>query len=87
MTLLEAAAQLRAKKVSSLELTTQSLERSKLLQPKLNAFLTFTEEEALATPQWRHHTRMKVIDVLAQTQELLREAREVFEVPDDDDSF
>ena len=47
--------------------------------------LDSAEEEALATPQWRHHTRMKVIDVLAQTQELLREAREVFEVPDDDD--
>jgi aspartyl-tRNA(Asn)/glutamyl-tRNA(Gln) amidotransferase subunit A len=47
MTLLEAAAQLRAKKVSSVELTRQSLERSKQLQPRLNAFLTFTEEEAL----------------------------------------
>jgi len=48
MTLTEAAAQLRAKKVSSVELTRQSLERSKLLQPRLNAFLTFTEDSALA---------------------------------------
>jgi aspartyl-tRNA(Asn)/glutamyl-tRNA(Gln) amidotransferase subunit A len=48
MTLIEAAAQLRAKKVSSVELTEQSIQRSKALQPKLNAFLTFTETEALA---------------------------------------
>lgn len=48
MTLVQAAAALRARKVSSLELTQQSLERSKQLQPKLNAFLTFTEDSALA---------------------------------------
>ena len=46
MTLLEAAAALRAKKVSSLELTRQSLQRSKELQPRLNAFLTFTADAA-----------------------------------------
>lgn len=48
MTLIEAAAALRARKVSSRELTQQSLDRSKQLQPKLNAFLTFTEDAALA---------------------------------------
>ena len=48
MTLLEAAAALRAKKVSSLELTQQSLQLSKELQPKLNAFLTFTADAAIA---------------------------------------
>ncbi len=47
MTLLEAAAALRAKKVSSLELTQQSLQLSKELQPKLNAFLTFTTDAAI----------------------------------------
>lgn len=47
MTLLEAAAALRARKVSSVELTRASLERSRALQGKLNAFLTFTEEAAL----------------------------------------
>ena len=47
MTLLEAAAALRAHKVSSVELTKQSIERSKQLQPKLNAFMTFTDDAAL----------------------------------------
>ena len=47
MTLLEAAAALRAKKVSSLELTQQSLQLSNELQPKLNAFLTFTADAAI----------------------------------------
>jgi acyl-CoA reductase-like NAD-dependent aldehyde dehydrogenase len=37
------------------------------------------EEEALATPKWRHRTRLEITDVLAQTQELLREAREVLD--------
>lgn len=62
MTLTEAAAQLRAKKVSSLELTTQSLERSKQLQPKLNAFLTFTEEAALAAAKLADENFAKGID-------------------------
>ncbi|MFN8812658.1 MAG: amidase [Acidobacteriota bacterium] len=47
-TLLEAAALLRSRKASSLELTQDSLSRSKKLQPQLNAFLTFTEDAALA---------------------------------------
>lgn len=47
--------------------------------------LDSAEEEALATPKWRHQTRLKVIDVLAQTETFLREAREVLEVPSDDD--
>ncbi len=62
MTLTEAAAQLRAKKVSSLELTTQSLERSKQLQPKLNAFLTFSEQEALAAAKLADENFAKGID-------------------------
>jgi hypothetical protein len=47
--------------------------------------LESAEEEALATPKWRHQTRMNVIDVLAQTDELLREAREVLDDGVDDD--
>ena len=62
MTLIEAAAQLRSKKVSSLELTTQSLQRSKQLQPKLNAFLTFTEQEALAAAKLADENFAKGID-------------------------
>jgi hypothetical protein len=46
--------------------------------------LESAEEEALATPQWRHQTRLKVIDVLAQTDELLREGREVLSEGDDE---
>lgn len=47
MTLLEAAAQLRARKVSSHELVTESLARIDELNPKLNAFLTVTGDAAL----------------------------------------
>ncbi|MES2658420.1 MAG: hypothetical protein V4689_07365 [Verrucomicrobiota bacterium] len=46
--------------------------------------LDSAEEEALATPKWRHQTRLKVIEILAQTDTFLREAREVLEVEDDD---
>ena len=47
--------------------------------------LESAEEEALATPKWRQETRFKVIQILAQTQEFLREARQVLDVSDDDD--
>lgn len=47
--------------------------------------LDSADEEALATPKWRHQTRLKVIDILAQTETFLREARGVLEVADDDD--
>lgn len=45
------------------------------------------EEEALATQKWRHQTQLKVIDILAQTDTLLREVREVLNVVDDDDDL
>lgn len=45
--ILEAAARLKAKKVSSLELTQQCLERIRQHNAKLNAFITLTEESAL----------------------------------------
>ncbi len=47
--------------------------------------LDSAEEEALATPEWRHETRFQVIDILARTQELLREVRRILDVSDDDD--
>jgi hypothetical protein len=47
--------------------------------------LESAEEEALATPKWRHETRMRVIDVLIQTEAFLREARAVLDPGDDDD--
>ncbi len=46
MTILEAAAAIRAKKVSSAELTAESLSGIARLQPRLNAFITVTEERA-----------------------------------------
>jgi aspartyl-tRNA(Asn)/glutamyl-tRNA(Gln) amidotransferase subunit A len=48
MTVLEAAAALRARKVSSVELTVQCLARIEKLNPKLNAFITVTASTALA---------------------------------------
>jgi aspartyl-tRNA(Asn)/glutamyl-tRNA(Gln) amidotransferase subunit A len=48
MTILEAAVGLRAKKVSSLELTDESLKRIAGTNPKLNAFITVLEESARA---------------------------------------
>lgn len=47
--------------------------------------LDSADEENLATPPWRHHTRLKVNGILEQTQELLREARGVYEIPEDGD--
>lgn len=47
MTIQEAAAALRARRVSSTELTKESLKRIAQLQPKLCAFITVMEEHAL----------------------------------------
>src|SRR5258708_39820648 len=46
MTIQEAGAALRARKVSSLELTRQCLGRIDTLNPRLNAFITVTREAA-----------------------------------------
>lgn len=62
MTLIEAAAALRAKKVSSVELTRKSLQRSRDLQTKLNAFLTLTEDAALASAKQADEDFAKSID-------------------------
>ena len=48
MTILEAAAALRAKKISSVELTEESLSRIAAMNPKLNAFITVAGEAARA---------------------------------------
>ena len=48
MTILEAAAALRARKVSALELVNDSLARIARSQPKLNAFITVLEDAARA---------------------------------------
>jgi len=48
MTILEAAAQLRAKTTTSRQLTETCLARIDLLNPRLNAFLTVTPDHALA---------------------------------------
>lgn len=47
MTIEEAGVKLRARQLSSVELTTDCLNRIKELQPKLNAWITVTEDEAL----------------------------------------
>jgi aspartyl-tRNA(Asn)/glutamyl-tRNA(Gln) amidotransferase subunit A len=48
VTILQAAADLRARRVSSVELTTDSIARIRRSQPALNAYITVTEELALA---------------------------------------
>jgi aspartyl-tRNA(Asn)/glutamyl-tRNA(Gln) amidotransferase subunit A len=51
MTILEAAARLSARKISSRELTQAALASISRLNPKLNAFLTVMEQSALARAQ------------------------------------
>jgi aspartyl-tRNA(Asn)/glutamyl-tRNA(Gln) amidotransferase subunit A len=48
VTILQAAADLRARRVSSVELTADSLARVRRAQPALNAYITVTEDLALA---------------------------------------
>ncbi|HET7737576.1 MAG TPA: amidase, partial [Tepidiformaceae bacterium] len=48
LTLKEAAAALRAKQLTSLEITTEMLRKTKALNPELGAFLVITEESAMA---------------------------------------
>src|SRR5258708_24006264 len=48
LTLAEASTLVRAKKVSPVELTRVSLERIAALDKQINAFITVTQEEALA---------------------------------------
>jgi len=47
--------------------------------------LDSAEEEALATPKWRHETRFKISGILVGAQVFLREARGILDISDDDD--
>lgn len=49
--------------------------------------LDSADEEALATPPWRHQTRLRVIEIHAQTEAFLREARGVLEAGGGDDDL
>ncbi len=62
MTIQEAAAALRARKVSSVELTTAALARIRALNPKLNAIQTLTEEPALESARQADLELAKGID-------------------------
>jgi aspartyl-tRNA(Asn)/glutamyl-tRNA(Gln) amidotransferase subunit A len=62
LTISEAASQLRARKVSSLELVEESLKRSQNLQSQLNAFLTFMEESARASARQADESFAKGMD-------------------------
>src|SRR2546427_6044507 len=63
MTIQEAAAALRARKVSSVELTTAALERIRSLNPKLNAIQTLMEESALEGARQADEELSKKIDL------------------------
>ncbi len=62
MTIQEAAAALRAGKLSSVELTRASLERIAKLNPRLNAFITVTEKAAKAHARQADDELAKGID-------------------------
>lgn len=42
------------------------------------------DDEGLATPKWRHHMRLKISGILAETQDLIRELRDMLEDDDRD---
>jgi len=63
VTIQEAAAALRARKVSSVELTNSALERIRALNPKLNAIQTLTEESALESARQADWELAKSIDL------------------------
>ncbi len=62
MTLAQAAARLRKREVSSVELTQQCLARIESVNPALNAFLTVTAEQALASAQERDRELARGVD-------------------------
>jgi len=63
VTIQEAAASLRARKVSSVELTRGALERIRALNPKLNAVQTLTEESAMESARQADWELAKSIDL------------------------
>lgn len=62
MTILEAARLLHTRKASSVELTGEALARTQQLNPKLNAFITVTEEAARASAKRADQERKRGID-------------------------
>ena len=62
MTIQEAAEALRARKVSSVELTTAALKRIRAVNPKLNAIQTLLEESALESARQADQELAKRID-------------------------
>lgn len=62
MNILDAAAALRARKISSAELTEESLSRIAAMNPKLNAFLTVSAEAARAQASARDAELAKGLD-------------------------
>jgi aspartyl-tRNA(Asn)/glutamyl-tRNA(Gln) amidotransferase subunit A len=62
VTIREAAAELRAGSVSSVELTTAALERIQRLDPKLNSFLTVTAAPALDQARRADEERLAGVD-------------------------
>src|SRR5438132_931469 len=63
MTILEAAAALRVRKVSSVELTTDALHRIRDLNPRLNAIQTLLEESALESAREADQDLARSIDL------------------------
>jgi aspartyl-tRNA(Asn)/glutamyl-tRNA(Gln) amidotransferase subunit A len=63
VTIQEAAAALRARKISSVELTTAALERIRALNPRLNAIQTLLEESALEAARQADEELSKKIDL------------------------
>lgn len=71
LTITEAKEGLKAKKFSSVELTKACLERIKQVEPKINAFVTVTEQEALNAAKKADHLLQGVPLQRLQTQPLL----------------
>ena len=77
LTLAEAAARLRARQVTSVELTQACLERIEIYNPKLDSFITVTRQRALAEAR-QQLARIERIDLpvtkanAAQQQRMLQ---------------
>lgn len=74
LTIREAREGLKQKKFSSIELTKACFERIKRIEPKVNAFVTITEEEALKEAQ-------KADNMLASQGETLEPQKPILGVP------
>ena len=75
----ELAALIKSKKLSPVELTQAYLDRIDQLNPKLNAFITVTKEQALAQA---HDARMFIMDKMLQALPEPREDLSPWVTPD-----